>query len=375
MKRFHSFKLIVILFLTQTVVRTELTYAWGSVAHRFINLKAVIHLPGSMNSFKAESLFFQQHAPDADGRKNPADTSFFNESDRHFIDIDNYLNFHALPHSRDSVVALYGWNFVKQQGTNPWATVMELDSLTAQLARHEFTTAYYTASDLGHYVADAHQPLHCTWNYWVNALHTRYETDMINMYQSQLTVYLDSAQYISSPLDFVFQYIYHSNSLVGTLIAAENSAISYSGWNGSGTPPASYYTKLWELTQSFTLDQIQRATVAIASLWYTAWVNAGLATSVDDFREALPKIFSLDQNYPNPFNPTTTVSYALIDRALVSLAIFSVDGKLIRPLVHQVQEPGNYSIQVNLSEASSGTYFYRIQAGAVVETRKMTMIK
>jgi hypothetical protein len=275
-KRRLSESFVLLAFLAGGIT---IALAWGSTGHHIINLKAPMHLPDSMGILKADSLYYYQHASDADGKKVPSDTNFFAEGPRHFIDIDWYPNFHSLPHDRDSVVALYGWSRVKAEGVNPWATVRELDTLTAELRRGATARAESTMADIGHYVGDAHQPLHCANNFdgqlsGNSGIHSRYETSMINTYQSQIIIHHDSIHYIEKPLDFIFAYILHSNMYVDSIMAADNYAKSVSGWNGSGTPPASYYTALWQKTGPFTIDQFQRATVDLASLWYTAWVNA-----------------------------------------------------------------------------------------------------
>ncbi len=267
------FFFLLFVFFSATV------YPWGSTGHRIINLKAAKHLPASLATLKADSSFYASHASDADGRKNYSDTSFFAEAQRHYIDIDEYPNFQQLPHRLDSVIMLYGRATVRSIGTLPWATVLVLDSLTAQFARGDMTSAKQTMADLGHYVGDAHQPLHCTQNYdgqltGNNGIHSRYETSMINSNQTSLVILLDSARYIPSPLDYIFEYIYHSNSYTDSIMVADNYAKSVSGWSGSGTPPTAYYTALWARTQTYTKEQFQRATVALSSLWYTAWLNA-----------------------------------------------------------------------------------------------------
>jgi hypothetical protein len=267
------FRIISVLFILVIAITTD-AYSWGGTGHRIINLKAPMHLPASMSSLKADSLFYASHASDADYRKNSTDTSFFAETLRHYIDIDIYPNFHNLPHSLDSVIMIYGRSYVRSQGTLPWTIKLVMDSLTAQLMRGNTAKAESTMSDLGHYIADAHMPLHCTANYWVGGLHSRYETDMINMCQPYLIIQPDSAHYINSPLDYAFETIYHSNFLVDSVIQADTYAKSVSGWSGSGTPPTSYYSALWLKSQYFTKDQFQRGTVALASLWYTAWVNS-----------------------------------------------------------------------------------------------------
>ncbi|MBI4546607.1 MAG: T9SS type A sorting domain-containing protein [Ignavibacteriae bacterium] len=369
-----------VVVIVSVLIIVAIAYAWGFTAHKFINRKAAQHLPGEMNSFKADSLFYESHSVDADIRRDNTDTSFYAERWRHFLDIDDYPNYHNLPRDLNVLITLYGWERVKQNGLNPWVTQRLVDSLTAQLMRSDLTTAKYTMSDLGHYIADAHQPLHCTENYdgqftGNNGIHSRYETSMINTYQSQLRVFPDSTQYISSPLDYAFEYIYHSNSLVDSVLAADDYAKAISGWNGSGTPPSSYYSALWQKTQSFTLDQFQHATVAIASLWYTAWFNAGLSTDVKESMELFKTGFSLLQNYPNPFNPVTHFRFEIGDLSLVSFKVFNFLGQEIETIVNSQLPAGSYEVVWNAEHLPSGVYFYRLEVGAHSKTRKMILVQ
>jgi hypothetical protein len=372
MKRYIS---ILIGCLPLLFLSLNFAYAWGSTAHKLINLKAVMHLPGSMSALKADSLFYQAHASDADYRKDYSDTSFFAEDTRHYIDIDIYPDYLNLPRSLDSVINLYGRTYVKSEGTLPWAITMVLDSLTAQLSRGDMVKAESTMSDLGHYVADGHQPLHCTANYNPGGLHSRYESQMINTYQSYITVHPDSIQYITAPLDYVFNFIYHSNSLVDTLIAADSQSKIISGWNSSGTAPAAYYETLWQKTGGFTKDQIQQATVALASLWYTAWYNAQVVNSVREAISLQPRSFTLEQNYPNPFNPTTDFRFEIRDLNHVTLKVYDAIGREITTLIDETKQQGSYDVHWNASGSASGIYYYRLQVGNHSETRKMILAK
>jgi hypothetical protein len=284
--RFHVICLFLITILLAGSVFAESpgsgpirTPSWGATGHHIINLKAPMHLPASMSALRADSMFFYNHASDADSRKDTSGTSFFAETYRHYIDIDAYTNYQNLPHRLDSVIALYGTSFVRSNGTLPWAVVNMFDTVVAQLKRHDTTDALQSMADLGHYVGDAHQPLHCTDNYdgaqtGNSGIHSRYETGMVGAYQTSIIITKDSARYVSSPLDYIFRVIYHSNSLVDSILAADTYAKAQSGYTGSGSVPASYYTALWAKCGNFTKDQFQRATVALASLWYTAAVNA-----------------------------------------------------------------------------------------------------
>jgi hypothetical protein len=246
-----SFAIIAILYLD--------AFGWGANGHRFINRNSVYHLPNQMQLFIQDSSFFATHASDADGRVNSNDTSLYAEAPRHYLDIDDYPNFQNLPRSLDTLIALYGWERVKDNGTLPWATVWNMDSLVNQLHRGDWTRAYLTASDIGHYAGDAHQPLHNTKNYngqYSNnyGIHSRYESTMLSptYYLTQLYIVPDSVRYISDKVNYIFNYILHSNSLVDTVLHGDTYAKVVSGWNGSGTAPATYYAALWDDTRIMT---------------------------------------------------------------------------------------------------------------------------
>ncbi|MDW8438564.1 MAG: T9SS type A sorting domain-containing protein [Chloroherpetonaceae bacterium] len=89
----------------------------------------------------------------------------------------------------------------------------------------------------------------------------------------------------------------------------------------------------------------------------------------------LPKTFVLEQNYPNPFNPTTTIAYQLPVASAVTLKVYDALGKEVATLVNARQEAGAYQVVLNAGAWSSGAYFYRLRAGAFVQTRKMMLLK
>lgn len=353
--------------------------SWGRDGHAFINRSVVRHLPNQMMLFIQDSAFFASHASDADGRKS-SDTA---EAPKHFMDIDDYPDFQNLTHNLDSLILQYGWTRVKRNGISPWAAKWSYDSLVVQLARGDWNKAKLTASDLGHYVGDQHQPLHNAKNYdgqlsGNNGIHARYESTMITKYLSALTVVPDSVRYIVSRLDFIFSYVLASNSLVDSVLHADTYAKTVSGWNGRDTVPASYYTALWNYTDSLTLAQMQRGTKDLASLWYSAWVDAGLirTTSVLPAVPTMPADFSLAQNYPNPFNPSTTISYTLPVGGTVSLKVFSADGKEVATLVQENQSVGEHSVRfVVPGSIASGVYFYTLRLGNFSQTKKLVFLK
>jgi hypothetical protein len=88
-----------------------------------------------------------------------------------------------------------------------------------------------------------------------------------------------------------------------------------------------------------------------------------------------PVDFALHQNFPNPFNPTTTIKYSLPVKSQVNLVVFNSLGQEVKQLVNEAKEAGKYTFEVNASNWPSGIYFYRLQAGEFVETKKMILLK
>ena len=88
-----------------------------------------------------------------------------------------------------------------------------------------------------------------------------------------------------------------------------------------------------------------------------------------------PNQFRLDQNYPNPFNPSTTIHYDLPSRSDVSIRIINLLGQQVAVLVNGQKEAGDYTAMWDASNVPSGIYFYRLQTGSSVQTRKMVVLK
>ena len=99
--------------------------------------------------------------------------------------------------------------------------------------------------------------------------------------------------------------------------------------------------------------------------------------SVSSVKEkgGLPKEFSLSQNYPNPFNPTTKIEFALPQRAQTRIIVYDVLGREIETLLNRELESGYYESNFNAINLHSGVYFYRIQSGNFIQTKKMILMK
>jgi hypothetical protein len=98
-------------------------------------------------------------------------------------------------------------------------------------------------------------------------------------------------------------------------------------------------------------------------------------TSVRRAIEEIPNAFALHQNYPNPFNPSTTITFTIPWRSVVSLKIYDLFGREVATVVSEEMSSGNYSRTWNATKISSGIYFYRLQAGNLKETKILIILK
>jgi hypothetical protein len=113
-----------------------------------------------------------------------------------------------------------------------------------------------------------------------------------------------------------------------------------------------------------------------SSQWYMddyKVVRIDTLVGIKDF--SLPTKYILSQNYPNPFNPSTTIKYEIPELSFVTLKVYDVLGNEITTLINEEKPIGNYEVEFNASSLPSGIYFYQLQAGSFIETKKMVLLK
>jgi len=357
---------------------------WGNVGHKIINYNTILSALPAMEFFETWADSLEAHASDADYRKSWDP----DEAPKHYIDIDNYPEFIAtgtIPQNFDSIVAIHGYSFVIEQGILPWAILNTADSLKTLFEINDMHQAMLVAADLGHYVADSHMPLHITRNYngqYTNqyGVHSRYESNLIQNFQSQIIYDGDTIQYIQNLSDFVFNMIYDNYQYVDSVLYADSVANVFAGNHNSTT----YYNKFWEIAKDFTIGLFRRASHRLTCIIYTEWINAG--GSVNHFSENIymvPTGFSLSQNYPNPFNPITKIKYTISQSSNVLIKVFDILGNEIETLINEKQPVGTYEVNWYAASMPSGVYFYQLRAvdpsissgQGFVETKKMVLLK
>ena len=104
-------------------------------------------------------------------------------------------------------------------------------------------------------------------------------------------------------------------------------------------------------------------------------VSGSMSTNIDEDSVGIPLEYALSQNYPNPFNPTTSIRFALPESGQVQLDIYNMLGQRVMTLVNGPMSLGNHTVTFDASSLSSGLFLYRLQAGNVVLSKKMTLLK
>ncbi len=267
MKRIES--ILVLMMLLSNL------FGWGGLAHRIITEQAMENLPDEMQLSNDWKSYVVEHCTDPDWRKDETP----GEKERHYIDIDFYEEFNRgeMIFEKDELISKYGEEVVIDQGVLPWAIMETYQNLiTAFTEQNEKNILLYT-SDLAHYIEDGSQPQHVILNYNGKltdqpGIHGRYETDMIRNFEMEIRedMKLNPVEDIELDLKFVFDYISNSNSLSPIIFAADLQAFKIAeDYNEE------YYKILWFKTKYITKLQLNVASKVLASLIYSAWIDAG----------------------------------------------------------------------------------------------------
>ncbi|MEX0719472.1 MAG: T9SS type A sorting domain-containing protein [Balneolaceae bacterium] len=142
--------------------------------------------------------------------------------------------------------------------------------------------------------------------------------------------------------------------------------------------PVTYYVNDFDASYSEDSDAYTGAEDGFPAgdlNWFPEQKEEWMPTSIELPGET-PKEFAIKQNYPNPFNPTTTIGYEIAKASNVQIDVYDILGQKIATLVNNERhQAGNYTVNFNASNLSSGVYFYTLKAGDIVQSKKMTLIK
>ncbi|RYF89975.1 MAG: S1/P1 Nuclease [Chitinophagaceae bacterium] len=267
------------------------SYCWGFFAHQKINFYATFLLPPEMMVlFKNNINFISEHAIDPDKRRYAVKE----EGPRHYLDIDKYgtYPYPELPRRWEDAVAKYGEDTLMQHGIVPWHVQVMLQRLTAAFRDKNYSRILKNSAEIGHYIADAHVPLHASSNHngqYTNqkGIHGFWESRIPELLaEKQWDFFIGKAEYIKNPGEFIWARVLESALAADSVLLFERQLTEqfspdkkFSFEERNGTVIRQYST---DFTVAFNnkLDgmverRMRQSIFAIASFWFTAWVNAG----------------------------------------------------------------------------------------------------
>ncbi|MDB3906459.1 zinc dependent phospholipase C family protein [Crocinitomicaceae bacterium] len=293
----YKWVLIVLplLFLGQSSMQENADFQkrWGFFGHKRVNRIAVFTLPPEMFGFYKEHLeYITDHAVDPDKRRYAVD----GEAQRHYIDIDHYVKkgedpFEIMPKKWKDAVAKFSEDTLQAYGIVPWhIKVMKFKLQRAFESKNIDLILKYSA-DIGHYIGDAHVPLHTTENYngqMTNqkGIHGLWESRLVELNAEDYDYFVGKAVYIDNIEEFVWQRVKESHLLVDSVLRIEKELTEefdpdakYSFEKRGNTTVQVYSFEFSQEYHKRMNDMVERrlrkAILAVGSIWYTAWVDAG----------------------------------------------------------------------------------------------------
>ncbi len=255
--------------------------AWGFDAHKFIVSRAIDILPEPLRPFfEANRAFIVEHTIDPDLWRN---AGFVEEPPNHFVDLDAYgrYPFTDLPREYGEALKKHGANKLKDNGLLPWRTheiagrlIRGFEALHKN-GRYAHSDIRFFSAIIGHYVSDAHVPLHSVLNYngqltGQTGLHDRWESELFVRYREQLALKPGPLRRIQNERDYIFETLLESSQLVPALLAADKEAI------GNRDVYDNQYFETLFARQRLNLEKrLSDSITGVASIIASAWEQAG----------------------------------------------------------------------------------------------------
>lgn len=283
------FKAIVMALLL-TLICCSALYCWGFWAHQRINRMAVFSLPyGMFGFFKHHIDFLTIHAVDPDKRRYAVE----GEAACHFIDLDRYGEnpFDSIPRKWKDAVLKYTEDTLMAHGIVPWHIEKMTYRLTAAFRDRNPARILKYAAEIGHYIGDAHVPLHCTQNYngqltGQHGIHGFWESRIPELFGEEFDYFTGRCSYISDPLGTAWKIIGESYRAHDSVLLFEKQlsdkfpADRKYAYEQKGNLTIKVYSREYTAAYDKMLNgmaerRMRDAILRVASYWYTAWINAG----------------------------------------------------------------------------------------------------
>lgn len=267
--------------------------SWGFLAHKTLQQVSIYQLPDGLASYfysNQEYIVQQSIRPDVRRKDDKL------EDPKHYLDMDASLfgaNYKTdIPHEFNAAVKKYTLDSLRKEGLVPWEVTRVYGRLVHAFKKEMRDSVLFYAADLGHYVADAHVPLHTTKNHdgqltGQKGMHVLWESlvpeDQLQTYNLSQVV---GIQYIAKPQDFIFQILLESHAMLPTMFGAEKEVRAALGEDGSFEMVEKYGRKQRYYTKAFiqaygaklgvsVQKRMLLASSRVSSFWFSAWKDAG----------------------------------------------------------------------------------------------------
>lgn len=269
----------------------ENCFCWGFFAHPRINYYAVFLLPPEMMVlYKPNIEFITEHAVDPDKRRY----AIAEEGERHFIDIDYYgkYPYDSLPRRWEEAVAKYTEDTLRKNGIGPWWVQIMQRRLVNAFKEKDQVRILKISAEIGHYIADAHVPLHTSTNHngqltRQQGVHAFWESRVPELLaDKEWSFFIGKAEYIKKTGDFIWKTVAESGAAADTVLSCErqlnnkfpgDQKYAFEDRNGKVIRQySSAYARAYNDLMKGMVERRMRSSIyAVASFWYTAWVDAG----------------------------------------------------------------------------------------------------
>lgn len=272
-----------------------LTLSWGVVGHERINKAAVMALPHPIQIFFYNHIdFITQEASVPDIRKYAL--NYKDENARHYFDMENFGSADSLPQTLEAAKKKYDAKFLNDNGILPWYMEDMMAKLTKAFKDKNRAEILFLAADLGHYVGDAHMPLHTSANHDgqlsdQKGIHSLWESRLPELFAKNYKLNVPQAQYYEDVHKAIWALINDTHSLAQPLLDIDKKLRATTPENkvfkmdaegkvlkskyNTAVFSDEYAKKLHQELNGMVENQMKKAITATASFWYTAWVNAG----------------------------------------------------------------------------------------------------
>ncbi|WP_439555531.1 zinc dependent phospholipase C family protein [Dyadobacter sp.] len=263
---------------------------WGFWAHKRINRLAVFRLPVAMQVFYKKHIdFITENATNPDKRRY----AVVGEAERHYIDLDMYGDsaLTILPKFWQAAVVRFGEDSLRRHGIVPWQIQLSAYQLTEAFKEKNAARILRVSADLGHYVADAHVPLHTTRNYNgqlsnQEGIHGFWESRLPELFAEEYDLWIGQAKYIDRIAEKAWLTVATSHACVDSVFLFEKELTDqsrkdakYSYELRNNVLTRSYAREFSEKYHRMLQGQVERRMKAsiemVGDLWYTCWINAG----------------------------------------------------------------------------------------------------